>query len=188
MADPAAGKRPLWVFQGDFLVTARRDVFLTSVLGSCIAVCMRDPVLGLSGMNHFLLPERAADAAHDPTLALRYGSYSIERLTNTILSRGGLRERLEIKVFGGANVINGSGRIGDRNADFIERYFQRERLPVSASDLRGTRARKVRFYPESGRVQVAELREADTRETAQQEVAVISRIGQLPIAGDIEIF
>lgn len=185
---PDVGRNALWVFQGNYQVSTRRDVFFTSVLGSCIAVCMRDPAVGIGGMNHFLLPDSNGSEKNDPLLALRYGSYSIERLINAILSRGGLRERLEIKVFGGANVIASANQIGDRNAAFVERYFERERLRIVAADLRGGRARKIRYYPDSGRAQVSELREADGRETAVNEKAIMTRIAASPVSGGIDIF
>jgi chemotaxis protein CheD len=184
--DGGAGATAIWIFQGDFYVSARPDLFLTTVLGSCIAVCMRDSVAGCGGMNHFLLPD--SENRDDPNLALRYGSYSIERLINAILSRGGRRERLETKVFGGANVIGGTLDVGSRNVDFIEHYFARERLSIKAVDLRGTFPRKLRYFPITGKAQVCELRDRDAAEVIKSEADMRAKMAFSKLSGDIEVF
>lgn len=186
--DKSAGAMAVWIFQGDFYVSSRPDLFLTTVLGSCIAVCMRDAVAQCGGMNHFLLPDAEDRHDHYPSLALRYGSYSVERLINAILSRGGRRERLEIKVFGGANVIGGGSDVGGRNVEFIEHYFAKERLPIAAADLRGSLPRKLRYFPTTGRAMVSELRNREAIEAVQSEAALRSRMVFAKVAGDIEVF
>jgi chemotaxis protein CheD len=186
--DSAAGATAIWIFQGDFYVSARPDLFLTTVLGSCIAVCMRDPIAGCGGMNHFLLPDAEDRGEHYPSLALRYGSYSIERLINAILSRGGRRERLEIKVFGGANVLGGISDVGSRNVDFIEHYFAKERLSIRAADLRGNAPRKLRYFPTTGRAQVCDLRNGEAREAISSEADMRAKMAFAKLSGDVEIF
>jgi chemotaxis protein CheD len=90
-------------------------------------------------------------------MALRYGSYSIERMINTLIAKGAKRERLVTKVFGGGNVIAGNANVGHRNADFVEEYLARERCQISARNLRGSQARKIRFFPTTGKVQMTLL-------------------------------
>lgn len=187
-ADNSGDASAVWIFQGDFFVSARPDLFLTTVLGSCIAVCMRDPAVGCGGMNHFLLPDAEDRNDQFPSLALRYGSYSIERLINAILTRGGRRERLETKVFGGANVLGGTFDIGSRNSDFVEHYFAKERLPITAADMRGTLPRKLRYFPTTGRAMVSELRDRDAVDVVQSESAMRSKIATSKLSGDIDIF
>jgi chemotaxis protein CheD len=186
--DGSAGATAIWIYQGDFYVSARPDLFLTTVLGSCIAVCMRDPIAGCGGMNHFLLPDAEDRGEHYPSLALRYGSYSIERLINAILSRGGKRERLEIKVFGGANVLNGVSDVGARNVDFIEHYFAKERLSIRAADLRGNAPRKLRYFPTTGRAQVCDLRNGEAADAISSEVDLREKMAFSKLSGDVEIF
>jgi chemotaxis protein CheD len=186
--DSAANATAIWIYQGDFYVSSRPELFLTTVLGSCIAVCMRDPVAGCGGMNHFLLPDAETRGDHLPGLALRYGSYSIERLINSILSRGGRRERLEIKVFGGANVLAGLSNVGDRNVGFIEHYFAKERLSIAAADLRGVLPRKLRYFPTTGRALVSELRDLDAVEAVRTETIMRSKIAFDKVSGSIDIF
>src|SRR3546814_12284785 len=99
------------VFQGDVFVSTRTGEMLATVLGSCVASCIRDPVAQVGGMNHFLLPDKGGDTNPDLPLSasLRYGSYSMEPLINGILAAGGRRDRLGVKIFGGANVQLGGG-------------------------------------------------------------------------------
>jgi len=142
----------VWVGEGEYQISRNPADVLTTILGSCVAVCIRDPETGWGGMNHFVLPYETGAGKGLPSVQLRYGSYSIERLVNALIARGSCRERLEIKVFGGANVIKSSGNIGHRNADFVESYLAHEGLAVAVSQLRGTAPRKIRYYPTTGRV------------------------------------
>ena len=187
--DPILKVNVVQVFQGDFFVSTRDGEMLATVLGSCVAACIRDPVAAVGGMNHFLLPDKGGD--NNPDLpfsaSLRYGSYSMEQLINGILAAGGRRERLEVKIFGGANVLAGLRGIGHQNADFIERYLKAEGFKVTAADLRGNLPRKVQYFPSSGVARVKQIEDASAktgfqRETAKKITAVQTQ------AGSIELF
>jgi chemotaxis protein CheD len=186
--DPATRATAMWIYQGDFYVSSRPDLYLTTVLGSCIAVCVRDPVTGCGGMNHFLLPDTELSEDHYPSLALRYGSYSVERLINAILSRGGRRERLEVKVFGGANVSGINSNIGGRNVDFIEHYFARERISIAAADMRGVYPRKLRYFPSTGRAQTCDIKDVEAINVVTSETAMREKMDFAATTGNIEIF
>ncbi len=186
--DPTISATAIWIYQGDFCVSCRRDVYLTTVLGSCIAVCARDPLTGCGGMNHFLLPDAELDDDHFPSLALRYGSYSIERLINAILSRGGRRERLEVKVFGGANLLGIGPGIGSRNVEFIEHYFAKERISIAAADLRGAYPRKLRYFPSTGRAQTSLIRDAEAKRFATSEAEMRTHMDFASTTGKLELF
>ena len=186
--DHVEGATAVWIFQGDFYVSSRPDLYLTTVLGSCIAVCMRDPVAMCGGMNHFLLPDVEIPDDHFPSLALCYGSYSIERLINAILSRGGKRQRLETKVFGGADLMKGMSGVGARNVEFVEHYIARERLSIAAADLRGIKPRKLRYFPTTGRVLVSELQGLQAIDTVRSESEYRSKITNSKLPGVIEVF
>ena len=159
---------------------------LVTVLGSCIAACVRDPLLQLGGMNHFMLPEgNVGDGA-----PARYGSYAMEMLINELLKRGASRRRLEAKVFGGANVLKGftSNPVGTRNAEFVLAYLDAEQIPVVAEDLRGIHPRKVWFFPETGKVMVNRLPHAHEAEVVAAETAVRARLSKTPVSGGVELF
>ena len=159
---------------------------LVTVLGSCVAACVRDPLLQLGGMNHFMLPEgQVGDGA-----PARYGSYAMELLINELLKRGANRRRLEAKVFGGANVLKGftSNPVGTHNAQFVIDYLAAEQIPVVAEDLRGIHPRKVWFFPQTGRVMVNRLPHAHDAEVLAAESAVRARLSHTPVSGGVELF
>jgi len=139
------------VTQGESHVTADPQVVMTTVLGSCIAACIRDPQAGVGGMNHFLLPD-AGDGRGGGGDAVRYGAYAMELLINDLLKRGARRERLEAKIFGGAKLFDGLSDVGASNSAFAERFLRDEGIPIVSSSTGGVSARRVEFWPTSGRV------------------------------------
>jgi chemotaxis protein CheD len=141
--------RVIHVHQGECRVAEDSAVMLTTVLGSCIAACLRDDEARVGGMNHFLLPDsQAADRA----TSMRYGAYAMEVLVNGLLSIGAKRERLEAKLFGGGCLADGLADIGGKNASFAEDYLKREGIMLLGGSVRGQHARRVQFWPVSGRV------------------------------------
>lgn len=173
------------VHAGDCFVTDKPDEIAATVLGSCISACIRDPVIRVGGMNHFLLPGNTQ--AQD---SMRFGAYAMEKLINEILKRGGRRERLEIKLFGGGNVIASSALIGTKNIQFAHEYLAMEELRVVSEDVGGTWPRKVRYIPYSGRAQVLKLRRDEDRKNIQKEEASYSKNIATPTTstGDVELF
>jgi chemotaxis protein CheD len=147
-SDIEAHERRVHVVQGEYQVTTDAAVVLTTILGSCVAACLRDPVAGVGGMNHFLLP---GDDRDGDTESLRYGVHSMELLVNGLLQRGARRERMEGKLFGGARMLNGLTDIGEMNSRFAEGFFQREGIRLAGSSLRGEHGRRIQFWPISGR-------------------------------------
>ena len=176
------------VMQGDCYVSDDAGEVISTILGSCVAACIRDPVLRCGGMNHFLLPEGKRENEGVAGLALRYGSYSMEQLVNAILAQGGVRSRLEIKVFGGANVVKGMSKIGFQNADFVERYLKREGFQITGAHLRGTWPRKVLFYPGTGQVRMRELKDGAAAKVFHKEANLAPRPVVSDDAGSIELF
>lgn len=141
-------ERRVHVGQGEHFVTSDPHVVLSTVLGSCVAMCLRDPVAGVGGMNHFLLPDgagRGTDAGR------RYGAYLMEVLINDVLKAGGRRERLEAKLFGGGRMFDSLTDVGMANADFAERFLADEGIPVVGSSLRGAGGRRLHYWPVTGR-------------------------------------
>lgn len=139
----------LYIAQGEFAVGNRPETVVSTILGSCVAVCLWDPAARLGGMNHILLPGDA-----DGRLgANNFGASDMERLLNALLKLGAVRERLRAKAFGGASIVAGLSDVGARNARFVRGFLQVEAIPCLAESLGGGRARQVRFWPHSGRVQ-----------------------------------
>jgi len=141
--------RRIHVVQGEFHVVDDANVVLTTILGSCVAACLRDPVAGVGGMNHFLLPGDVQASASGA--AERYGVHLMELLINGLLKRGARRERLEAKLFGGARVVKGLSDIGSKNAFFAKDFLRNEGVKLIAEDLGGMLGRRMEYYPVSGR-------------------------------------
>ena len=146
----ALSERLIHIHQGECRISEDPRVVLTTMLGSCVAACLHDPEARVGGMNHFLLPEAAE--AGDRTTLLRYGAHSMELLVNGLLSIGARRERLQAKLFGGGQVTDGLTDIGAKNATFAEHYLAREGIPILGGSLLGRHARRIQFWPVSGRV------------------------------------
>ncbi len=139
------------VFAGECRITSSPSEMLATVLGSCVAACVHDPVAGVGGMNHFMLPESPSRISGGVISTLRYGNLAMCALIDGVLAMGGHRERLQITVFGGGNVMDFDARIGDQNADFVEQYLREEGFMNTTKDLRGDRPRRVHFFPTTGK-------------------------------------
>lgn len=140
------------IFPGEFFVSSV-PVVISTLLGSCVGVCMRDPSIGVGGMNHFMLPAPGSVASSGSwSIKARYGCYAMEQLINGILSRGGTKSHLEIKVFGGGKLYEGGVDIGASNVEWIVEFIDREGLRVVASDVGRDVARSIFYYTDSGRV------------------------------------
>ncbi len=178
------------VLPGTQFVTDKADDMLVTVLGSCVSACIRDPITGIGGMNHFMLPGKEDPDWQKASYSLRYGNHAMESLINGIVSRGVPRDRLEVKVFGGGNVAAFSQSVGDGNAQFVLDYLEAEGLKVAAADLGGNKARRIHYMPSTGKVQrkLVDMARAPVRELENREADYRKSIVDEPTAGDIELF
>jgi chemotaxis protein CheD len=110
-------------------------------------------------MNHFLLPENDAS---EGLVSLRYGAFAMELLVNGLIRLGARRERMEAKLFGGARLSDGLPDMGGKNAAFAQEFLDRERIRHRGGSLRGDLARRVQFWPVSGRVRQLTLARGET--------------------------
>jgi chemotaxis protein CheD len=191
--DPENGCWTVKILPGEYYVT-RGEEAVSTVLGSCVSACVRDPVRSVGGMNHFMLPEDATVGPNnwlDPAVGLstRYGSYAMESLINDLLKLGAVRERLEIKLFGGGRILAGMTDVGDRNINFIRNFIQIEGLAIAAEDMGGTQPRKVIYFPNNGRVKMRRLRQVENRVISHHEKLYLESIGNKAAGGgDVELF
>ncbi|MGO4331920.1 chemoreceptor glutamine deamidase CheD [Cupriavidus sp. 2TAF22] len=190
--DREFGKQAIKLLPNEYYVT-REDVVLTTVLGSCVAACIRDETAGVGGMNHFMLPDDDGAAGADRLLSasMRYGSYALEVLINELLKMGARRERLEAKVFGGGAVLANMTtlNIGDRNAEFVLKYLKTEEIRVAAQDLRGPHARRVSYFPLTGLALVRRLTRQDDQVVVERNERALARaIATAPASGGAELF
>lgn len=174
---------------GEYYVTDK-DIMLVTVLGSCVAACIRDCYSGIGGMNHFMLPDGGGDAGSPLNASARYGTYAMEILINQLLKLGARRSNLEAKVFGGGNVLDGLtvANVGQRNADFVLRFLQTEKIRIVAQDLVDIFPRKVFFFPKNSRVMVKKLRNVRNTTISMRESDYRQRLHRVDSGGDVELF
>jgi chemotaxis protein CheD len=175
------------ILPGEYFVTDK-DMLIVTVLGSCVAACIRDPLFGIAGMNHFMLPEGPGNDGLASASA-RYGSFAMELLINQLLKLGARRNALEAKVFGGGNVLRAlsAGNVAERNAAFVLEYLKTENIPIAAQDLGGTLPRKVYQFVKTGKVRVKRLAETRNDTIFERERTYRSQLVVEP-AGEIELF
>lgn len=178
------------VHQGDCHISAAADVTFSTVLGSCIAACVRDRVAGVGGMNHFLLAEQSGSAKDRYGASARYGAFAMEQLINKVLSQGsGKKANLELKVFGGGKINSMLDDVGAKNIEFVRQFLKDEGYVAASEDLGGTYARRVLFKPSSGRAFVKRLDSDVGANVAREELAIARRRVVVPgPAADIELF
>ncbi len=137
------------VLQGETAISSDPNVVMTTILGSCISACIWDPVAGIGGMNHFLLP--TGDGSNSTSLG--FGINTMELLLNGLIVRGADRNNLRVHIFGGAKMYDGGPRIGEHNAEFARWFLENEGLDCDSTCVGGTLGRKIRFWPATGQAQ-----------------------------------
>jgi chemotaxis protein CheD len=167
---------------------------LSTLLGSCVAVCLFDPLMKIGGINHFMLPEMGRNKNSDVD-SLLSGSYAMEALLNALLIKGAKKLRLQAKAFGGGTIIDtdgGSLSIGMRNANFAKEWLVREGIPLRSSDFLGPWSRKIVFLPFNGEAFCKRLvtNMAKAEVIAREERAYSETLTQKPVSTEnkIELF
>lgn len=177
------------ILPGEYYVSCHNEM-ITTVLGSCVSACIRDPAFGIGGMNHFMLPSDKAGHWTGTNLseATRYGNYAMEHLINEILKQGGRREHLEIKVFGGGRVLGTMTDVGRRNIEFVKDYLRTEGFAVAAADVGDIHPRKVNYFPATGRAQMKKLRTLHNDTIAKRERDYMQQLETTPVAGEVDLW
>ncbi len=170
------------------LHASREPVVMDTVLGSCIAACLYDPVVGIGGMNHFMLPEGIDP--NNPTSA-RYGVNAMELLISEVMKLGGHRRRFQVKVFGGGHVLRireTLDGIPQQNIDFVRRFLNDEQIPIMSEDVGGYHARRVLFNPNNGKAYVKQLGNSEAMGTADEEMVYLISLKRRKKDGDVTLF
>lgn len=166
------------IVPGEYYVTAR-PILIVTVLGSGVAVCVRDRESGIGGMNHFILPalKKARGSAYDSTYC---GNRAMEVLIDHLIGMGARYKNLEVKLFGGCDLFKSDelDNIGQHTADFIRNYLKIKAIPIAAEDLHDRHPRKVYFFPGQGKVMVKKLMRLHNTTMIQREEEYISRLLQ----------
>ena len=184
--------RRVSIVQGENAIVVEPGVVVSTLLGSCVAACLYDPVAKVGGMNHFLLAEPSGHSADRYGASARYGAFAMEQLINKVLTRGtGKKSNLEIKVFGGGLINTALTDVGAKNIAFVREFLSDEGYSIAGEDVGGTFARRVMFKPHSGRAFVKRLDAVAGANVARDELTIVSkRVAPkpVPVADDIELF
>jgi chemotaxis protein CheD len=186
--DRSVGVWAAKILPGELYVSSHGEMVVT-VLGSCVAACIRDRVRGVGGMNHFMLPEANSSSNHwADALETRYGNWAMEYLINEILKLGGMKRDLEVKLFGGGQILENMTDVGGRNVAFVREYLAREEIPIAAEDLGGVRPRKVLYFSDTGNCRVRRLNQVTNDTIYTREKAYAKKVATTDTDGSVELF
>lgn len=138
---------------GEHCITPSEKI-ISTILGSCISVCLYDEENDINGMNHFVLPEQGERSVLN---RLRYGEHSLPGLIKDMIGKGALKENLRAKVFGGGNVISHLSGIGRSNIEYVKNFLTKEEIPIINEDLGGSHGRHIYFDTMTKKVYVKRI-------------------------------
>lgn len=144
-ASPLRAAKRVYLAPGQ-LFSSSEAVEATTILGSCVSVCLWDLEAGVGGLNHFLLPDGAAASS-------RFASHAVPLLVSQVVELGASRERLRAKLFGGACVLEAfraSQALGARNVEAARQLLAAQQIRVVAEDVGGDLGRKLVFEVQTG--------------------------------------
>lgn len=151
---------------------------VATVLGSCVSVCLWDPVLRQGGINHFMMPLWNGDGLSSP----KYGNIAVPKLIEKLIARGSQKRNIKAKVFGGAALFfnrDGLVSVGERNISVALDILKEEQIPVLSSDVGGNMGRKIIFFTDTGVVRVKKLRIEKKFASIEEEMSLTNRLGRM---------
>jgi len=190
--DPRFKRDTVKLLPGEYFST-RSSKMLVTVLGSCVAACIRDTRNGIGGMNHFLLPQKrqqpiehvVKDYDHQE---MRYGDMAMETLINDIMKKGGDRRYFEAKFFGGAQMFQSILEIGKQNITFVKEYLDFESIPIKTMDVGGVFGRKIYYIPQTGDVFLKRISKVNNNTIRQREISYLEKSRQEKAEAQIDFF
>lgn len=186
------------IFAGEYFISSERDV-ISTVLGSCISVCLYDSENRIGGMNHFMLPEAGQSKSQlygnsglnkDKLTeeSMRYGITAMEVLIGEMQKNGAERSNLKAKIFGGGRVINkdfSGSTVGDKNIGFAKAYLKTEKIPIESEDVGSTYGRKIFFLTGNNSVFVKKVA---LEPAVEEERNYMKKLMAMKQKSDITIF
>lgn len=153
--DRALGQEVVQILPGHVYVSSHNEL-LSTVLGSCISICIYEPISRLGGMNHYLLPEGRPEIAGSQQ-ASRYGNYATSTLIALLVDSGASPTNLEASVFGGGSMFSSEQDVGQRNIEFALTYLEKRRVHIKSQDVGQPFSRRIRFNPSNGKAMVRRM-------------------------------
>ena len=176
---PRFGKKIKIIQPGEYHVSTE-DEMIGTLLGSCVSVCLHDPVMQVSGMNHFMLPGRIVQADIFQDRTARYGITAINELLDQMEAAGASRENLTAKVFGGGHVIVTAFETSTLPADNIRLarvMLELEDIPIEEMNVGGSHGRKILMEARTGKVYLKNLMRRSIIEEVRERDLVYLRKG-----------
>ena len=143
---------------------------IQTILGSCVSVCLFDPVRKVGGMNHILLPGNGDLKKFDDST--RYGINAMEMLINSMMKVGSRRKNIVSKIFGGAHIIRSIDLTmspGPQNVRFVDEFLKLEKIPIVGRKTGGNNGRKIFFHTDTGEVFLKNLANTQFDAVAREE-------------------
>jgi len=174
------------VLPGEVYVTNQHEL-ITTLLGSCISVCMRDKINKIGGINHFKLP-KPTNGKYDSENT-NFGICAMELLINEILKNGGNKSFFECAIFGGGNISQAlTSDIGGKNLEFVEHFLRQESIPIVSRDIGHKSAQKIYYHPTSGKAFSVVNDDSSVSDVNTSEEQYIKRINNVIDKSNIEYF
>jgi len=133
------------------IFVSNEDYKVTTVLGSCVSICLWDSINKVGGINHFMLPYWNGKGLASP----KYGNIAIEKLIEKMLQKGSKITNLQAKIFGGGDVLATESKIfniGKRNIELAEKSLKEYKIKIIAKSVGGPNGRKILFCTNTGMV------------------------------------
>lgn len=157
--DKKFNREVVTIYPGEFFVSKGPE-FISTILGSCVAIILFDSKNQIGGMNHFMLA-KSDDAKKNEEMQIpitRFGEFAIEALINEMIKMGSDKKNLQAKIFGGSNIFNlpetNYQQVGSVNIKFAKDVLNKLGIPVIAEDTGGILSRKIIFDPSTFKVLV----------------------------------
>lgn len=176
--DPALNREVTIISPGEYFA-CRDERVISTLLGSCVAVCLRDTRTGTAGMNHFMLAGPIPADGLGADQVGRYGLAAMELLIGEMIKLGSSRQGLTAKVFGGGRMFSSyhtSSSVPETNIRFVRSFLEQEEITLLSHDLGGDRGRRVLFFTGSGDVYVKKLSAPPGERLARQELELRDRL------------
>ncbi len=167
---------------------SKEPISISTVLGSCVSVCLFDPITNIGGMNHILHTGENLTSADDSG---RYGINAMELLINEMMGLGAKREQLIAKVFGGGNMLGLSDNIqqGHRNVDFVLNFLKVDGIEILAKNTGGRFSRKLFYHTKTSEVFLKKTTAKMQAGVAKEESAAAKRVKSISNkSGEITLF
>jgi chemotaxis protein CheD len=144
------------VGMAEFKTAKVPDLLMTAGLGSCIGICIHDPLMKVGGMAHIMLPTANGSLGGNP---MKYADTALELLLKEIAGMGANKSRLKAKMAGGAQMFSFPGKplvlkIGDRNAEKVGQELKKHKIPLLIADVGGSFGRTIHFDVGTGELRI----------------------------------